>query len=105
MLANQPTEVPESMLQGLRPAGREFFRETAGEFEGWTGPKLRLLRLAAEALDDRTFARERIEAQGVLVTTPRGREIPHPLLSVERRAALLFAALTRQLGLDRDGER
>ena len=63
---------------------------------------MQLLRLAAQALDDKVWAREQITSQGALITSSRGRQCPHPLIAVERRAALLFAALTKQLGLDRE---
>lgn len=55
---------------------------------------------ALEAWDRGEQARQRIDADGLTVTSRFGEVKPHPLLTVERDARSAFLAAMRQLGLD-----
>lgn len=69
------------------------------KYDGWTPPDLSLLQLGLETLDRRGQCRERITAEGIVHTTPRGGMKPHPLLRVERDTTMAVLAIFRQLGL------
>ena len=63
-----------------------------------------VLIAAAECLcHRREMAREAIAKDGLVLTTQRGTKRAHPLLAVERNAALEFLRIAKQLGLSGDG--
>lgn len=59
-----------------------------------------LLRLAAEALDRGEAARVLLAAEGLTYTSKGGEPRAHPAAGIARDAAIAFARLTRELGLD-----
>jgi P27 family predicted phage terminase small subunit len=63
---------------------------------------LTLLRLACEAVDRCTEARERIKADGTYLPDRFGQLRPHPAVNVERDSRLSAARLLRELGLSPD---
>jgi P27 family predicted phage terminase small subunit len=60
----------------------------------------RLLEQACRAWDRCEAARLRVEADGMMVSSPRYGAKPHPLIGVERDARLQFVRIVRALGLD-----
>jgi len=84
----------------LRPSTRKWWRTTAEDYQ-LEPHHLKVLTLAAEALDRCEEAREAITAAGGPFTKDRfGQPRAHPAVSVERDARLSFARLLRELGLD-----
>ena len=61
---------------------------------------MRLLTLAAEALDRCAQAREAVDKDGLTVRTADGGLKTHPCIAIERDARLAFARLLRELDLD-----
>ncbi len=61
---------------------------------------LHLLTAAAEQLDVRAVASEAVGKDGAVVKDRWGQSKPHPGCAIQRDAALTFARLVRELGLD-----
>ena len=61
---------------------------------------LAILTAAAEALDRKEEARRVIVDDGIVVRLADGSSIPHPAVQVEDLAAMRFAHLIREIGLD-----
>ncbi len=86
----------------LRKASREWVESVRSEYELEPHEDMVLIA-AAECLDRREMAREAIAKDGLVLTTQRGTKRAHPLLAVERNAALEFLRIAKQLGLSGDG--
>jgi hypothetical protein len=91
---------PGWLLDGLGRPGRDFARQTFGEYDGWTRYRLEVVRLAALALDRADEARRRLASEGTVLTTSTGRGYAHPLVKVARQSAADFAMLVGKLRLD-----
>jgi P27 family predicted phage terminase small subunit len=61
---------------------------------------LAILTAAAEALDRKEEARQLIAEDGIVVGLTDGSPMPHPAVQVEDVAAMRFAHLVREIGLD-----
>ena len=59
-----------------------------------------LLTLACESLDRRDQARDLLAREGLVVTDPRGVQRPHPAVSTERNAGIMYVRVLRELNLD-----
>lgn len=86
----------------LRADTREWWQQVERDYE-LEPHHLKLLTLAAEALDRAAQAREAVAKDGAyLPGRYAGSMRPHPALAVERDSRLAFARLVRELGLDAD---
>lgn len=87
----------------LTAASQALFSRIAGDY-GLSGDDaaLTLLRLACEAVDRCTEARERIKADGTYLPDRFGQLRPHAAVAVERDSRLSAARLLRELGLSPD---
>jgi P27 family predicted phage terminase small subunit len=61
---------------------------------------LAILTAAAEALDRKEEARLIIAVEGIVLRLADGSSTPHPAVAVEDLAAMRFAHLVREIGLD-----
>jgi P27 family predicted phage terminase small subunit len=61
---------------------------------------LKLVTLAAEALDRASTARRQIAREGITYTDRFGAPRAHPAVAIERDARAAFSRLVAQLGLD-----
>jgi len=61
---------------------------------------VRLLSEAASAWDRAQQARELVDADGLVTVDRFGQSKPHPAVTIERDARVLFARLMRELNLD-----
>jgi P27 family predicted phage terminase small subunit len=84
---------------GLSVDSNSLWRRLLDEYEGWGPADFELLQVGLEALDRHRECRERIAVEGVLLKSPRGGLLPHPLLRVQRDAGASVAAIFKQLGL------
>jgi len=88
----------------LRPDTAKWWLEVVSDFE-LEPHHVKLLTLAAEALDRATQAREAIKKDGAyLPGRYEGSIRAHPAIGVERDSRLAFARLVRELGLDGDAQ-
>jgi len=83
----------------LQPATRRWWSSVVGGFE-LDEHHIKLLTLAAEALDRANEATARIAKDGAYITDRFGQLKAHPACAVERDAAATFARLLRELDLD-----
>lgn len=84
----------------LSKAAASWWREMASTFALDEEPhSVKLLTIAAEALDRREGARQVISREGAFVTDRWGQPREHPAVRVERDAAVLFARCCRELAL------
>jgi P27 family predicted phage terminase small subunit len=76
----------------LHSAGRSLWQSTLKEWS-LTDADLTVLQTASEAVDRLVEIREAIDADGVVIVDPSGRQRAHPLLAVEQsiRGILLRA--------------
>lgn len=65
-----------------------------------TETEIKLVILAAEALDRASSARRLIQREGITYTDRFGAPRQHPAVSIERDARAAFARIVAQLGLD-----
>jgi len=86
----------------LQPQTRRWWREIARTYE-LESHHVRLLILACEALDRGKQARELLDREGLVVQDRYGQVRAHPAAAIERQAAVTFARLVRELGLDTEG--
>src|ERR687896_785766 len=83
----------------LSPAMSNWFATVVEAYE-LEPHHLHLLRLACEAFDRATAAREAIERDGLVVTDRFGQAKAHPLAQVRKESETAFASLLRQIDLD-----
>lgn len=93
----QPTKAPRH----LRPDTAKWWDLTLETYD-LAEHHIKLLTLAAEALDRGIEAREAIAADGAYVPDRYGTIRAHPAVAVERDSRLAFARLVRELNLDED---
>ena len=85
----------------LSPASRKLFRQLAGDYELDREPHaLETLRLACEALDRCSEAREVLAAEGVIVRDRFGQVRAHPAVAIERDSRLAVLRGFRELALE-----
>jgi phage terminase small subunit len=82
----------------LSAASRRWWADVVSNFE-LESHHLKLLALAAEALDRTEQARAQIEKEGMTVAGRFGPRT-HPAVAIERDSRLAFARLLRELDLD-----
>jgi len=78
---------------------RKWWSQVAATYE-LEPHHIKLLTMAAEALDRAEEARETITREGAYYEDRFGQPKKHPALSVERDARIQFARLLRELALD-----
>lgn len=84
----------------LSPSSRRWWADVVRNFE-LESHHLKLLSLAAEALDRTEQARAQIAKDGMTVPGRFGPRT-HPAVAIERDSRLAFARLLRELDLDAD---
>jgi P27 family predicted phage terminase small subunit len=62
--------------------------------------RVAILTAAAEAWDRKEQARLIIAEEGIVIRVGRGTPMPHPAVHVEDAAAMRFAKLVHEIGLD-----
>jgi hypothetical protein len=97
MPVTTPPKAPAWVLAGLEPAGRRFVRAVVAEYEGLAADDWQLVALAARQLDRAQAAAEALAGESVPDMAR--------LIRIERAATSQFAALTKQLGLNREDDR
>lgn len=93
--------VPKALIAGLRERGLTFLLDVWNDYGEWSPAHLVLLRQAAEAVDSLAGYASIIAKDGGLLTSPRGRVVPHPLLRVQGQARATFLALLGALKLEK----
>jgi len=83
----------------LKAATKKWFSRVADEFV-LQEHHVKILQAAAEAWDQGQAAREQLTAEGMTQTDRFGQVKPHPCVAIAHNAALRFAKLVRELGLD-----
>lgn len=85
----------------LSAAARKWWKAIDEEY--YLEPqKVKMLTLAAEALDRCEQARQILAADGVIVEDRYGAPKAHPAVAIERDSRLAFARLVRELALADD---
>ena len=85
----------------LSGASAKLYRRLAEEYRlDYEPHALEVLRLACEALDRCTQARQAIERDGPFVTNRFGEKRPHPAIGVERDSRIAALRALRELSLD-----
>ena len=87
--------------QHLSPAARKWWRAIEDEYL-LEPHKVKILTLAAEAMDRCEQARLILAADGVIVRDRYGAPKTHPAIAIERDSRLAFARLVRELALAGD---
>ena len=85
----------------LSPSSTAWYASVCDQYE-LEDHDLKLLELAAEALDEVTAANEIIRKNGLVVPTAGGGVKANPAVAIRRDARLAFARLVRELSLDAD---
>jgi P27 family predicted phage terminase small subunit len=93
------TSKADSAPSYLAAEGRAFFERITEEFE-LDAPALQTLALACKQLDRLAEARQVLQREPVVVPDRFGFPKTHPAVEVERNAAVAFARLMREIGLD-----
>ena len=83
----------------LSQAARKWWRTIEAEYF-LESHQLKLLTLAAEAMDRCEQARQILTTDGVIVKDRYGAPKAHPAVGIERDSRLAFARLVRELALD-----
>lgn len=83
----------------LSAEARAWWRSVVEEYE-LTDTDLRLVRLAAEALDRAEQARQVLQRKGLTYADPKRGPRMRPEVVIEKDSRAAFAKLIRQLGLD-----
>lgn len=83
----------------LSASTRQWWSEVMRDYE-LESHHVRLLTLAAEALDRCLAARESLTKHGMIYNDRFGAPHARPEVAIERDARISFARLLRQLGLD-----
>lgn len=86
----------------LSQAARKWWRETDDAYI-LEPHQVKILTLAAEAMDRCEQARQIIAEDGVIVKDRYGAPKAHPAVAIERDSRLAFARLVRELALADDG--
>jgi hypothetical protein len=95
--------IEKKRLAHLTPSARDWVLTTQDVFA--LEPHHEALVLAGgEALARAERARQQIELDGMMIASARGLRA-HPLLAIERDAALMFARIVKQLKFDGDGRK
>lgn len=83
----------------LSARSRTFWRRIHAEYE-LEVHQTEILRRLCEVIDRCDAARERLDAEGVVVLDRFDQLKTHPAVAIERDARLAIARLTRELNLD-----
>jgi len=83
----------------LRPETQKWFKSVLADFD-LDGHHVRLLTLAAEALDQAKTAREVLDRDGQTYTDRFGQPKARPEVDILQNARISFARLIRELALD-----
>ena len=83
----------------LKAATKKWFSRIADEFV-LEDHHQKILEAAATAWDEMEAARERVRVEGMTTTDRFDQVKPHPCVAIAHNAALRFAKLIRELGLD-----
>jgi P27 family predicted phage terminase small subunit len=83
----------------LSSQSRKWWLSVVNDYE-LQSHHLRLLTLAAEALDRAQEAREILQEENIIVHDRYGKPKAHPAVAIERDSRLAFARLLRELDLD-----
>ena len=89
--------LPSHLGARSRAWAQSVLDDAAGDV---TDTELKLLVLAAEALDRAATARRLVEREGITYADRFGAPRVHPAVAIERDARNAFARLAGQLGLD-----
>jgi P27 family predicted phage terminase small subunit len=84
----------------LSAASRAWWTSVVADWSGLEEHHVRLLTLAAEALDRGDAARRTIAKEGAIYRDRFGAPRRHPAAAIAAEGAATFARLVRQLGLD-----
>ena len=104
-MRDSPRETFSPMTKRLKPPAQlskdaaAWWASVVGEWD-LDPHHLHLLTAAAEQLDVRQQAQEAMARDGAVVLDRFGQPKPHPGAAIQRDAALTFARLVRELGLD-----
>ena len=88
----------------LTESTTQWFEEVCEQFE-LESHHLKLLQLAAEALDRVTEARAIIDKAGIVIEDRFGAPRTHPAVAIERDSRIAYARLLRELDLDTEAPR
>jgi phage terminase small subunit len=83
----------------LKPATREWWEGIVTDYV-LESHHLKILTLAAEALDRCEEARKILGKEGIVIVGREGGSRPHPCIAIERDSRIAFARLIAQLSLD-----
>jgi phage terminase small subunit len=89
----------DTLLRGLKPATVKWVEGVMAEYDLEEHHR-RLVVLAARSWDRGDEAREKLEAEGLMVSDKWGIPHAHPMIAVERDSRIAFARLLRELALD-----
>ena len=85
----------------LSPESKRLYRKIVADYAlGREPAALETLRLACEALDRCTAAREVIDTEGALTIDRFGQSKPHPAIGIERDSRIAALRAFRELSLD-----
>ena len=90
---------PAALTAGLRERGLQLVLDLWGEYGSWEPQKLLLLHEAGVVADSLAEYAAVIAKDGKVVVTPRGHEVPHPLLRLQAQAQRTLALLFSKLDL------
>jgi P27 family predicted phage terminase small subunit len=96
-MTDSPVSIPDHLAVSSKRWLASVLEDAA---DAVTDTDLRLLLLAAEALDRAATARRQIGREGITYTDRFGAPRKHPAVGVEADARAAFARLCAQLGLD-----
>lgn len=86
---------PDHLSEAAAAAFVEATRDMSPALITYIG--IPLLETYANAIARERLAQGRIDAEGIIVPSPKGDPVPHPALAIERAAAADIRAISRQL--------
>lgn len=93
---------PADLTAGLRERGLQLVLDLWGAYGSWEPQKLVLLHEAGIVADSLAEYAVVIARDGKTVVTPRGHEVPHPLLRLQAQGQRTLALLLGKLDLRED---
>jgi len=98
-LAPDVPKIPKALLDGLRERGRDFVADVWVAYEDFPRGDQAVLHEAAGCVDLLHDLEGAIAAGGAVVVAGDGRQVPNPLLRVQRQTRATLVQLLNKLGL------
>ena len=85
---------------GLKAAGKRFWKKVLSEYELTGAHDLERLSMAGKCLDDLAEAEKRVKDDGRFTNNRYGSVVEHPGVKMIRDTRLLFVKIVREMCLD-----